>query len=116
MLDDVADPNGGRRITFGSDKGYDTRDFVAVVRERRATPHVAQNQCGWRSVIARRTICRHDHAASILIRKWIEEVLGWVKCSACQGKTRFRGLPRVRFAFILTAAAYNVVRLPKLTG
>lgn len=31
-----------------------------------------------------------------------------------QGKTRFRGLAWVRFAFTLTIAAYNLVRLPKL--
>lgn len=37
-----------------------------------------------------------------------------MKSAAGQGKTRFRGLPRVRFAFTLTIAAYNLVRLPKL--
>jgi hypothetical protein len=41
-------------------------------------------------------------------------VFGWVKSAAGQGKTRFRGLPRVRFAFTLTIAAYNLIRLPKL--
>ena len=29
--------------TVGRDKGYDTRDCVAAMRERRVTPHVAQN-------------------------------------------------------------------------
>ncbi len=43
MLDDVIDPDGGRGITLGADKRLDTRDFVAGVRERGATPHVAQN-------------------------------------------------------------------------
>lgn len=41
-------------------------------------------------------------------------MFGWVKSSAGQGKTRFRGLPRVRFAFTFAVAAYNLVRLPKL--
>jgi hypothetical protein len=41
-------------------------------------------------------------------------VFGWVKSSAGRGKTRFRGLPRVRSAFTLTVAAYNLIRLPKL--
>lgn len=114
MLDDVADLDGGRRITLGADKGYDTRDFVAEVRERGATPHVAQNQSGRRSAIDGRTTRHRGYAASIRIRKRIEEVFGWMKSSAGQGKTRFRGLPRVRFAFTLTVAAYNLVRLPKL--
>ena len=31
-----------------------------------------------------------------------------------QGKTRFRRLDRVGFAFTFTATAYNLIRLPKL--
>jgi transposase len=114
MLDGVVDPDGARRITLGADKGYDTRDFVAELRERGATPHVAQNQSGRRSAIDGRTTRHPGYAVSIRIRKRIEEVFGWAKSSAGQGKTRFRGLPRVRFAFTLTVAAYNLVRLPKL--
>ena len=30
-----------RRMSVGADRGYDTRDFVAGVRELRITPHVA---------------------------------------------------------------------------
>jgi len=114
MLDDMIDPDASRRITLGADKGYDTRDFVAELRERGATPHVAQNQSGRRSAIDGRTTRHPGYAVSLRIRKRIEEVFGWVKSSAGQGKTRFRGLPRVRFAFTLTVAAYNLVRLPKL--
>ena len=54
------------------------------------------------------------YAASQRIRKRIEEFFGWTKLSAGHRKTRFRGLPRVRFAFTLAAAAYNLIRLPKL--
>jgi hypothetical protein len=35
---------------------------------------------------------------------------------AGQRKTRFRGLPRVRWAFTFAMAAYNLIRLPKLLG
>jgi hypothetical protein len=42
---------------------------------------------------------------SACIRKRIEEVFGWSKSSARHGKTRFRGPPRLRFAFTLTVAA-----------
>jgi len=114
MLDDMIDPDAGRRITLGADKGYDARDFVAELRERGATPHVAQNQSSRRSAIDGRTTRHPGYAISLRIRKRIEEVFGWTKSSARQGKTRFRGLPRVRFAFTLTVAAYNLVRLPKL--
>jgi len=48
------------------------------------------------------------------IRKRIEETFGWIKTIAGQDKTVFRGLDRVGFAFTFAAAAYNLVRLPKL--
>jgi hypothetical protein len=40
MLEQVP---GGRPVTVGGDKGYDTRDFVTECRNLRVTPHVAQN-------------------------------------------------------------------------
>lgn len=113
MLDDV-DRTDGRRVTLAADRAYDTRDFVAELRDRRVTPHVAQNLNGRRSAIDGRTTRHPGYRASIRIRKRIEEVFGWVKSAAGQGKTRFRGLARVRFAFTLTIAADNLVRLPKL--
>src|SRR6266568_1853397 len=36
-------PHRGHPATLGADKGYDTRGFVDACRERRVTPHVAQN-------------------------------------------------------------------------
>ena len=47
-------------------------------------------------------------------RKRIEEAFGWIKTVAGQDKTRFRGRDRVGWAFTFAAAAYNLVRLPKL--
>jgi transposase len=113
MLDDVVRLDG-QRITLAADRAYDTKDFVADLRDRSITPHVAQNTSGRRSAIDGRTTRHPGYGASQRIRKRIEEVFGWVKSAAGQGKTRFRGLPRVRFAFTLTIAAYNLVRLPKL--
>lgn len=114
MVDGIIDPHSARRISLGADKGYDARDFVAELRERGAIPHIAQNQNGRRSAIDRRTTRHPGYAISLRIRKRIEEVFGWSESSAGQGKTRFRGLSRVRFAFTLAVAAYNLVRLPKL--
>lgn len=113
MLDDIDRPHGSR-ITLAADRACDTRDFVAELRDRRVTPPVAQNVSGRRSAIDGRTTRHPGYRASIRIRKRIEGVFGWVKSAAGQGKTRFRGLARVRFAFTLTIAAYNLVKLPKL--
>jgi len=76
MLDDV-DRSHGSRITLAADRVYDTRDFVAELRDRRVTPHVAQNVSGRRSAIDGRTTRHPGYRASIRIRKRIEEVFTW---------------------------------------
>jgi len=103
-----------QRVTLGADKAYDAEDFVNELRAMRVTPHVAQNVSGRRSAIDRRTTRHGGYLVSQRIRKRIEEAFGWVKTVAGQEKTRFRGVGRVGFAFIFAAAAYNLVRLPKL--
>ena len=104
----------GKRITLAADKGYDVEDFVNELRSMRVTPHVAQNVSGRSSAIDGRTT-RHDgYAWSQRVRKRIEEGFGWIKMVAGQEKTKFRGCDRVGFAFTFAAAAYNLVRLPKL--
>jgi transposase len=113
MLDRL--PTAGP-ATLGTDRGFDARDFVMELRERRVTPHIAQNTNGPRSAIDGRAT-RHDgYAQSQRARKRIEEAFGWLKTIAGQARTRLRGLERVRWSFTLAAAAYNLIRLPKLIG
>ena len=64
--------------------------------------------------IDRRTTRHASYAASQRIRKRIEEGFGWIKTVGGQRKTKFRGKDRVGWAFTFAAAAYNLVRLPKL--
>ena len=101
-------------ITLGADKAYDTEDFINELRSMRVTPHVAQNTSGRRSAIDLRTTRHSGYVVSQRIRKRIEEAFGWIKSIAGQRKTRFRGRDRVGWAFTFAAAAYNLVRLPKL--
>jgi transposase len=103
-----------RVITLGADKGYDTKDFVMELRELNVRPHVAQNTSGRRSAVDGRTTRHGGYATSQRIRKRIEEAFGWIKTIACLRKARFRGRARIDLAFTLAAAAYNLVRLPKL--
>ena len=105
---------GRHRITLAADKAYDTVHFVAALREIGVTPHVAQNVNGRRSAIDGRTTRHPGYAVSQRIRKRIEEVFGWAKTSGNLRKTRHRGQDRVGWNFTLTAAAYNLIRLPKL--
>ena len=103
-----------RAITLGADKAYDAEDFVNELRAMRVRPHVAQNAGRRRSAIDGRTTRHAGYAVSQRIRKRIEEAFGWIKTVAGQKKTRFRGRDRVGWAFTFAAAAYNLVRLPKL--
>jgi transposase len=103
-----------RAITLGADKAYDTKDFVNELRSMRVTPHVAQNTSGRSSAIDGRTTRHAGYGVSLRIRKQIEEAFGWIKTIAGQDKTKFRGRDRVGWAFTFAAAAYDLVRLPKL--
>ncbi len=47
-------------------------------------------------------------------RKQIEEAFGWAKTVGGMTQTVYRGVERVRFRFILTMAANNLARLPRL--
>ena len=112
MIEPLADRSC--TITLGADKAYDAEDFVNELRSMRVRPHVAQNNNGRSSVIDGRTTRHGGYAISQRLRKRIEEAFGWIKTVAGQEKTKLRGLDRVGFAFTFAAAAYNLVRLPKL--
>jgi transposase len=111
---------GRRRITLGADKAYDVAAFVEALRERRITPHIARDDHLTKTGKRRRTsidgrTTRHPgYAISLRIRKRIEESFGWIKTTGSLRKTRHKGIERVGWMFELTAAAYNLVRLPKL--
>ena len=112
MLGDL--PAGGR-ITVGADKAYDTQDFVADTRDLGVTPHVTQNITARRgSNIDARTTRHAGYGVSQVIRKRIEEANGWIKEVAGMARTKHRGLSRVSWTFAFNAAAYNLIRIPKL--
>jgi transposase len=113
---DLIAPHGDRprAVTLGADKGYDAQDLVLELRELNVRPHIAQNTSGRRSAIDRRTTRHRGYAMSQRVRKRIEEAFGWLKTVAGLKKTRFRGLARVDLAFTFAAAAYNLMRLPRL--
>ena len=112
----LMEPHADRpqKVTLAGDKGFDTQDFVAELREINVTPHVAQNTNGRRSAIDGRTTRHPGYAISLRIRKRIEEAFSWAKTVAGLRKTRHRGLPKIDWQFTFAMAAYNLVRLPKL--
>jgi transposase len=112
--DMVAAVPGRHPVTIGGDKNFGTAAFVAAMRELKVTPHVAQNTTNRRSAIDGRTTRHPGYAVSQRIRKRIEEAFGWIKEVALQRRARHRGKGRVGWQFTLAAAAFNLIRLPKL--
>ena len=107
-------PPTKRRRTLAGDKAYDTRAFVADLREMNVTPHLAPNTKRNRSTIDRRTTRHEGHAASQRIRKRVEEPFGWIKTIAGGRKLRYQGQARNRAWFLMTGAVYNIIRIAAL--
>ncbi len=105
----------GRRVTLGTDKAYDTRDFVAALRGLQVTPHVAQNTSNRSSAIDGRTTRHAGYEVSQQKRKRIEEIFGWLKTIGLLRQTRHRGRRRVGWIFVFSLAVYNLVRIRNLT-
>jgi transposase len=101
-----------RPLTLAADKGYDTSGFVADLRRKGVTPHVARKVKG--SAIDGRTTRHEGYKASQRKRKLVEEAFGWGKTIAGLAKVKLRGLARVRFQFTFAMAAYNLIRMPRL--
>jgi hypothetical protein len=105
-------PGSTRQLTLGADKGYDAVGLVADLRKACVTPHIAQKTRY--SAIDGRTTRHAGYALSQKHRKKIEEAFGWAKTVGGMAQTMYRGVDRVRSRFILTMAANNLARLPRL--
>jgi hypothetical protein len=104
-------------ISVGADKGYDTRDFVRTARAMNIRPHVSQNiDRPGGSAIDGRTSRHASYQMSQYKRPLIEKAFGWMKQTGGMRKTRLRGLAKVAWQFVMTSAAYNLWRLPKIQG
>jgi len=104
-----------KRVTLAADKAYDTQGFVADLRARRVTPHLAQNdKRRGGSAIDQRTTRHPGYGVSQRKRKRVEEIFGWLKTVALLRKTRHRGLKLVGWIFKFATAAYNLVRIRNL--
>ena len=104
-----------RRRTLGADAGYDTADFIVACRQRRVSPHVAQHRNRRRSAIDGRTTGPGGYAVSVGLRRMIERIFGWMKTTANFRRSRLRGLAKTTLLGTLVGAAYNLLRLARLT-
>jgi IS5 family transposase len=104
------------RIRVAADKGYDERSFVERLRQVRATPQLTQYTGQRSSAIDRRTTRHAGYGEAQQQRRRIEKIFAWLKQIGGQHRTRFRGRERVSWAFTFAAAAYNLMKMAKLSG
>lgn len=102
-------------MSVGADKAYDTKDFVETLRAMGVRPHVTQNaNRPGGSAIDGRTVRHQSYQISQKKRPLIEKAFGWMKQTGGLRKTKLRGLRNVAWQFLMTAAAFNLWRLPKV--
>jgi len=108
----VDDP--GAEVTLGADKGYDAAEFIEELQRLKVTPHVAQNKAGRRSAVPDEIAQTESYTLSQRKRKLIEQGFGWAKFVGPIRQVMVRGIKKVDQLFVLTMAAYNLVRMRTL--
>ncbi|HKV96053.1 MAG TPA: IS5 family transposase [Gammaproteobacteria bacterium] len=113
----AAQNQGKRRITLGADKGYDEGGLLERLRQLHVTPHIQRRESATRrSHLDARTTRHPGYQSSILNRKRIEPIFGWLKTTALVRKLRHRGCALVDWMFVLAVSGYHLVRLARLTA
>jgi hypothetical protein len=101
-------------VTLGADNGYDAAEFVDACNKMKVTLHVAQNKLGRKSAVPDDIAQSAGYAQSQKKRKLIEQGFGWAKKIGGIRQVMVRGLKPVDQLFVLTMAAYNLVRIRTL--
>lgn len=116
MLNDArqAADDPDTEVTVGADKGYDAHEFIQACLTMQVTPHVAQNTSGRRSAVPDAIARSEGYAVSQQKRKLIEQGFGWAKTVGRMRQVMVRGLRKVDQMFVLSMAAYNLVRMRSL--
>jgi hypothetical protein len=77
-------------------------------------PHIAQNTTNRRSAVPETVARSEGYAISQVVRKRIEEIFGWAKEIGGMAQVKLRGQAKVDWRFLMTLAAYNLVRMRRL--
>ena len=114
MVADARQVKPEGEITLGADKGYDAAEFIAALQDMKVTPHVAQNKSGRASAVSDEIAATEGYAVSQRKRKLIEQGFGWGKFIGPIRQVMVRGIKKVDQLFVMTMAAYNLVRMRTL--
>ena len=105
------------RRTLAADKAYDAAEFVAALRKRQVSPHIACNDGRpGGSALDGRTTRHAGYRASQRLRKRVEEIFGWGKDGRSMRKMKVRGLAKVSFMASLTVGCYALLRVARLSA
>lgn len=130
MLDDLKATHNRTPRTLGGDKGYDDGEFFRTLEGREIAPHIPlvrepadPNEVTDRKRVpgirARRRMKRRltsvGYQLSQKCRKKVEECFGWLKSVAGLGRSRTVGRWKLTQHLQMGAAAFNLVRLRKLS-
>lgn len=114
MISDARAANPEGEITLGADKGYDAGEFIKALQDIEVAPHVAQNKAGRASAVPDEVATSEGYAVSQQKRKRIEQGFGWGKFIGPIRQVMVRGIKKVGQVFVMTMAAYNLVRMRTL--
>ena len=103
-----------RAATLGADKGSHCKEFVAHLRKKKISPHIAQIEGRKTPGLDARTTRHAGYAISQRNRKRVEEIFGWMKAYGGLRRTLARGLARVQLHAYIVGAAYNLLRMSRL--
>ena len=104
-----------RPQTLAADRGYHTRGFIEELRARGIRPHIALFPGRRTPGLDGRTTRHRSYVLSQRWRKLVEEVWGWAKTVGGLHKSRFVGRARTELYALFVGAAYNLLRLSRLT-
>jgi len=113
-----------RPKTVGFDAAYDDGEFLEKIEKLKITPHVpirkgaicATDAAGEARRRARRRQRTLGYQLSQRVRKRVEQIFGWCKTVGRWARTRFIGQERIEAEALMTAAAYNLLRISHLVS
>lgn len=130
MLDRYTSKHGRRPKSVGADKGYDNGELLQELEKRAITPHIAMTQTepadpktaradrklGIEARLRMRARMQTiEYQVSQRTRKKVEECFGWLKIIAGLDRSRWVGRWKLRQYMEIGAAAFNLLRISKLT-
>ncbi len=131
MLREYKKKHGRSPKTIGADAGYDAGEFLIRLEQENVTPHVAMTSNEPADPLAARADRKAliearirmqarqatvQYAVSQRVRKRVEECFGWAKTIAGLHRSRWVGRWKLQQYFDISASAYNLLRITKLSG